>query len=263
MSDQEEYERILAETIRQMRQQDPTENGEMNPIEEQIISQLKQMLDPATRRQAMTMHSAGATVVPTHPFGELPIPRNSVELGGPFWEKWVIPYYMSIPFSVEESCKTKMLEIKPDIDAAVVNALLGDFNWRTRHVGAYFAAITRQYDVFPSIGNMLLQSEVALAGKTYAIVLASYKADFAIHYYLEYLRYYLRHPEYDFDQDVVGAGLFLLAEKSGTHSAELQEIEQLWGTFVKLRGYGQTENIREDIGRFEEALANLVDIRDS
>lgn len=263
MSDQEEFERVFVETVRLIREQYPAVEGKANPIAEQIIQQLQQLRDPGTRRQAMAMHSAGATVVPVHPFGELPTLRNSKELGKAFWEKWVIPYYMNIPFSVDESTKNRILEIKKDIDGTVVISLLGDFNWRTRSVGAYFAALTRQYEVFPIIGNMLLQSEVALAGKTYAIILASHKPELAIFYYLKYLRYYLLHPEYDFDQDIVGAGLFLLGEQSEKHRADLLEIEQMWGTFVASRPYGRMANIRGDIGRFKDALATLIALRDA
>ncbi len=89
----------------------------------------------------LELHVAGATVRHQNPFENLNVPRNLNELDKAFIEKWVIPFYMSSFYNLSEKDEEQFVEIYPEINSEVIAKLLGDFNWRTRIVGAYFAAL--------------------------------------------------------------------------------------------------------------------------
>jgi hypothetical protein len=205
-------------------------------IPEEMMAQLEamkaQMLDPQARQQMMSRHSAGATISPVHPFQDLGVLRNDEELSSAFVKKWVIPFYMQLP-SYARQIRDELLAIKPEIDHQTIAKLLGDFNWRTRTVGAYFAALGKQYDFFPTIGNMLLQSEVCYAGRTYAIALATYRPEVAVSFYEKYLKYYLTQPQYDLQQYDVHAALLSQAKTVALPTKMLAEIEELWIRYVE------------------------------
>lgn len=94
-----------------------------------------------------------------------------------------------------------MYSIKDSIDTRLVSKLLGDFNWRPRRVGAYFAAIASLNEHEENIGNLLLRSEVCYAGHNYCLALASFESLEAIDYLERYLTYYLEQPDLYFDQN--------------------------------------------------------------
>jgi hypothetical protein len=264
MTEQEQVERSLAETLKMLKEQYPDIQGKPNPMFEIIKQQLEStLLDPDKRHEMMARHHAGATVTPINPFGDLEILRNTHDLSRAFIEQWVVPYYSKIPFSISENTFQRLKSIKKSITKQAIEMLLGDFNWRTRSVGAYFAAITKQYDLFPIIGNMLLQSEVCIAGKTYAIALASYVPEFSIPIYLQYLKYYLTQPQYDFDQREVYAALLIQASGKPEYELELLEMQSLWKSFISQRHFNESMDMREEVERVESPLATLITVRDT
>ena len=72
---------------------------------------------------------------------------------------------------------------------------LGDFNWRTRSTGSYFASIKQAYHLEDIIGTHLLKSEVCYAGAEYAKTIASFNTSKSPNYLKKYLTYYLKKPE--------------------------------------------------------------------
>lgn len=106
------------------------------------------------------LHSAGATVRHVSPFDSLPIRKNDKDLSSDFVKKWAVPYYMEIGSYDNSNRIDQIKKIKPEITKDVCRNLLGDFNWRTRLVGSYFAAVKDYKELIDIIGIHLLKSEV-------------------------------------------------------------------------------------------------------
>lgn len=111
----------------------------------------------------------------------------------------------------------KMIQIKSKINDDVILQNLGDFDWRTRSTGAYFASITEAKKFTDVIGVHLLKSEVCYAGNQYAITLASFNTLESAEYLNKYLDYYLQHSELYFDQVGVMSALKFFDELNGTN----------------------------------------------
>ncbi len=94
-----------------------------------------------TEREEIMLHVAGATVRHRNPFEDLVIPRNEHELTEEFVDKWVIPFYTNSLANSEAKVIASFVDAAKKIDQTIVAQLLGDFNWRSRIVGAYFATI--------------------------------------------------------------------------------------------------------------------------
>jgi len=156
------------------------------------------------------LHSAGATVRHDSPFVDLPTHKNEIELSADFIKKWVAPYYMEIGAYDDIKWIDAIKEIKNGITMDICLSLLGDFNWRTRLVGAYFAAVKNYQKLIDIIGNHLLKSEVCCVGHIYALTLAFFKTDKSISFLNQYLDYYLTTPGLYFDQKSVMESLLYL-----------------------------------------------------
>jgi hypothetical protein len=149
--------------------------------------------------EQIRLHSAGATVRHKSTFADLPSYKNNAELPKDFIDTWVAPFYMKIGDS-DNVWANQLIETKNKISKEVVVKLLGDFNWRTRQTGAFFAAIKNFTDLDDIIGTHFLKSEVCYAGKVYAYTFASFNTDKGIDYLDRYLTYYLSKPDLWFDQ---------------------------------------------------------------
>lgn len=114
---------------------------------------------------ALALHVAGATVKHNTDFSNLKILENNESLSQDFINKYVISLYMKRIDNVE--FREYFLTIKDSVDNEVVAKLLGDFNWRTRSVGADFAAIYNMNEYEDNIGKLLLRSDVCYAGRNY------------------------------------------------------------------------------------------------
>src|SRR4051812_1169568 len=132
------------------------------------------------------LHSAGATVKHLSPFDSLPTHKNEKDLSPEFIKKWVVPYYMEIGSYNNSNRVVQIQEIKPEITKDICLNLLGDFNWRTRLVGAYFAAVKGYKELIDIIGTHLLKSEVCCVGHIYALVLAFFDGEDSMQYLNRY-----------------------------------------------------------------------------
>ena len=180
------------------------------------------------------------------------------------------PYYGEIgrgdyPF-VNREAIPRLQEAKERITKDTIKMLLGDFNWRSRSVGAFFAALTKQYDLFPVIGNMLLQSEVCIAGDMYTVVLATHSAELSMPVYVAYLRYYLTQPQYVFQQGSVYAALLSQARGNRDYADIMAEIADLWSEYVSaspVHDHYKSVDLQETARQFDSEVAVLVRLRDS
>ena len=182
----------------------------------------------------MKLHSAGATVRHSSVFSHLKTHQNNFELTQEFINTWVIPLYMKIRNIHDNSWVDYLTLHKKEITEEITLTLLGDFNWRTRTVGAYLSALKNYENQIGIIGTHLLKSEVCYAGDLYAMVLAYYNTPEAIEYLNTYLDYYLQKPELYFDQESVLEAIAYLDTVNNTDN--LSKHLQQWNTMIEKRG---------------------------
>lgn len=178
----------------------------------------------------MELHSAGATIRHQSIFKDLTTFENAEELTEEFRERWVIPFYFNLDRN-DKDWVIKMISLKEEISDEVILMNLGDFDWRTRSTGAFFAAIKDKRELTEIIGNHLLKSEVCFAGRQYAITLASFNSEQSVGYLNEYLNYYLLQQDLEFDQIPVARAIKYLDEVNGTshfqdHKTNLQSFQK-------------------------------------
>ena len=189
------------------------------------------------------LHSAGATVRHISPFDNLPTYKNDKNLSSDFIKKWVVPYYMEIASYDSSKWVDQIKEIKAEITKDVCLNLLGDFNWRTRLVGFYFAAVKDYKELIDIIGTHLLKSEVCCVGHIYAVTLSFFNDENCIGYLNKYLDYYLTKPSLYFDQKFVMEALLYLDKQNRTEYFEkhLSSWKKLYEERNKLEEYQRQE----------------------
>ena len=188
--------------------------------------------------EQIRLHSAGAIIRHKTSFDNLVPYKNDFELSQEFIDTWVVPFYMNIG-DTDAEWKDKILCIKDKITKEIVAKLLGDFNWRTRQTGAFFAAVKNYIEFIDIIGIHLLKSEVTYAGQVYAYVLAYFNTEKSISYLRDYLTYYLEKPELWFDQREVMEALKYSDEKNNTNL--LSSYSNLWLKFIENKPYWEKE----------------------
>jgi hypothetical protein len=190
-----------------------------------------------------------------NPFAELIPYESETILGKPFIDKWVVPYYMELSRHDEEWFK-QMEKIVPEITEEVILNNLGNSNWRNRAVGAYFVALKNRQEFIDIIGIHLIKSELTYAGRTYALVLASFNNDRGNEYLDIYLDYYLKQHNLYYDQAAVIAAIKYLDEVNGTNI--LNRHLAHWKEFVK-----DKQNWKEEINidYFKQSIAVIGRIR--
>lgn len=184
------------------------------------------------------LHSTGATVRHKSPFADLEVFRNDDELNKEFVDKWVVPYYMTIPLSSDSTEIDFLAKSACDIDLLTTKQLLGYFDWRPKITGAYFSAINDNTDFEDLIGVHLLKSEVCYAGAGYSLALASFATDKSKDYLIRYLEYYLDKKDLYFDQ----AEAFCALEYIDPQSA--RRLDSKWAEFVADKPYWNLEKTR-------------------
>ena len=167
----------------------------------------------------IALHSTGATVRHKNPFEHLTSYVNSVEISQKFREEWVIPFYFELN-NYSDEWINKTIELKSKISEEIILQNLGDFDWRTRSTGSYFAAIKNFTYLENIIGTHLLKSEVCYAGSEYALTLASFNTEKSVDFFDQYLEYYLKQPQLYFDQHSVITALKYLDETNNTNYTE-------------------------------------------
>ena len=212
----------------------------------------KKLISRQNEETEIELHVAGATVRHENPFESLSVPRNSDDLEEDFIEKWVVPFYMTGFADLSEEIEERFVDIYPQINFEIVAKLLGDFNWRTRIVGAYFVALKGFIEFEETIGNLFLKSEVCYAGSGYCLALANLGTEKSKDFLKRYLDYYLLQKDLWFDQSDVLSALFWLDEK------EVDKYELLWKDFVSNKPYWDLEKSK---GNFAESMRNLERIK--
>jgi hypothetical protein len=179
--------------------------------------------------EQIKLHTAGAIVRHKSSFTDLPSFKNDFELSEEFIKTWAVPFYMLVGNTGDELIET-FGEVKGKITKEIAVTLLGDFNWRTRQTGAFFAAIKNYTDLTDIIGIHLLKSEVCYAGSIYACVLAAFNTPECVEYLNRYLEYYLTKPELWFDQQRVMEAVAYLNKINGTD--DLERHFNNWTKFI-------------------------------
>jgi hypothetical protein len=158
----------------------------------------------------VALHVAGATSRSHTPFEQLVAYRNPKEPSDEFIDKWVLEFYRISLATLDDQTFVAFVQATKEVTPEVVKQLLGDFDWRPRITGAYFAAIKGYEEFTDIIGVHLLQSEVCYAGAGYALAFAMFQSERAQDYLQAYLDYYLTQPDLWYDQADVLATLQLL-----------------------------------------------------
>ncbi len=205
------------------------------------------------RQNEINLHSAGATVRHRSDFDHLKSHKNDFELSKEFIDQWVLPFYMEMQHT-SGSWIEDLKQLKNEITEEVTLALLGDFNWRTRTVGAYLSAIKNYENQIDIIGVHLLKSEVCYAGDLYALVFAFYNNQKTIDYLNQYLDYYLQKPQLYFDQERVMETLVYLDGINGTnnfskHLNQWEKMLQDRHEISKIRNRQTAEIIKQQEGK--------------
>jgi len=202
------------------------------------------------------LHTAGATVSHRSPFEDLPSLESETELTKEFIDRWVIPYYMKLS-GTEKEWIDHLAVIKHEITDEIIQQNLGDFNWRTRQTGAFFAAITNKPQYIDVIGTHLLKSEVCYAGAIYCKVLAFFNTEKCVDYLNRYLGYYLTQPDLWYDQQYAMEAILYLDKINGTNHFDLHRKN--WKTFIENKPYWK-EEIKTD--QLDEQLAVIKAIQE-
>lgn len=202
-------------------------------------------------------HSAGATVRHSSPFDTLESYSNKEEISKSFIDNWVAPFYFNLNKTDIEWIHF-MSTTLPNITDEIVLTNLGDFNWRTRQTGAYFAALTNNTDCIDIIGAHLLKSEVCYSGFQYAKVLAYFNVPESIEYFTKYLNHYLKHPELHFDQGSVFIALNYLDRINETNLVD--QYREDWVKFKQSQENATFQQMKKlvDLGYIEESALDKI-----
>lgn len=210
------------------------------------------------------LHSAGATVRHKTNFDNLKSHINNFELNQEFINKWVNPFYMAIGNYNDNNWVESIKQIREEVTPEITLTLLGDFNWRTRLVGAYFSAIKGYKEQIEIIGTHFLKSEVCCVGHIYALVFAFYNNEKSIKYLTEYLDYYLHKPELHFDQESTLEALSYIDTTNGTNyckkfSQSWKKLQQDRKELSKLRSIEVSKILEQQEGKeiAENYLKNM------
>lgn len=206
-------------------------------------------------------HSAGAIVTHRGKFESLLAYSNEVDITQDFRDNWVIPFYMDLSRRDDDWIQ-KIGQIKSEITDDIILQNLGDFNWRTRSTGSFFATIKNKKEYIEIIGTHLLKSEVCYAGNEYSIALCYFNTKESIQFLNEYLDYYLLHPELYFDQGAVISSIKYLDQinNTGHLSIHLKNWETMLFERKKIEAR-QHEALLNSLEIPEEVKTKLAEIK--
>jgi Family of unknown function (DUF6000) len=204
------------------------------------------------KSEEIALHISGATVRHRNPFEDLEVSRNAEELPQEFIEKWIIPFYMNNLSDPNETIIKLFADASTEINSELVTKLLGDFNWRSRITGAFFAAINNYKEMEDTIGRHLLKSEVCYAGSGYCLSLATFATEKSKEYLKSYLNYYLDRKDLWFDQAEAYCALEYLDKNSSN------KFYEKWKSFVSDKPYWSLEKSRK---HFDDCMLTLERIR--
>jgi hypothetical protein len=205
--------------------------------------------------ESLKKHVAGQTVRHASPFDNLLSYKNTDELSQDFINEWIAPYYGKLHRHDKETTD-KFVAVKQKITDDVILKALGDFNWRTRQTGAYFAGITDKQEFIEIIGTHLLKSEVTFACKIYLVVLAYFNNQKCIDYIETYLNYYLNQPDLFFDQREAMEAISYLDRINKTNLSS--KYNDTWLKFLENKPYWDKAI---DIDHFEIQVQTIDKIK--
>lgn len=211
----------------------------------------KEMEDPQKQAE---LHSAGAIERHVSPFENLKSHKNDSPLAPEFITEWVVPYYMTIGH-YDKSWTPALQNIKPRITKEVCFGLLGDFNWRSRLEGSYFAGVKGYTDMIDNIGIHLLKSEVCCVGHIYALTLSFFNTPESTRFLDTYLSYYLAKPDLYFDQRYVMSAFLYLDRINGSQNAE-KHVQ----SFLQLMRFWKRPEVIPTTDYFDEQISMLKDL---
>ncbi|WP_378172579.1 DUF6000 family protein [Aquimarina sp. SS2-1] len=212
-------------------------------------------MDEKTKKQ-IEIHSSGATVRHKSPFAELEHHKSELKVDKEFAAKWVVPFYM---WGINDTEKflSDYSKIRPELNLDIVKQLLGDFNWRTRITGAYFASIENYVELEEIIGVHLLKSQVCYAGGGYCLAMATFNTDKSYQYIKKYLDYYLTRKDLTFEQQEAMATLNWLDNANGT-----REMENYLPKYKNWVNEKYSQSIESSIERFNNQMNAINEIRE-
>ena len=205
-------------------------------------------------QELLSLHVAGATVRHKGRFSDLKVIENTEPLSNEIIAKYVAPFYLGRKDTDE--FRENYLEISDSINVELVSRLLGDFNWRPRSVGAYFAALGSMNELEENIGKLLLRSDVCYAGHDYCLALASFSSPEAINYLNQYLEYYLEQHDLWFDQDSAMGALSFIG--SNISKDLVAPHITAWEAFVANK---QNWNLASSVEGFTQQMESLNEFK--
>jgi hypothetical protein len=222
---------------------------------------LAKSLDGAVRPlNEIELHVAGATVRHSSPFSLLEVPVSAVPMGDNFMRKWVQPFHLNLLnlYEVESKVVAEMSPLVSEVNKELVLALLAEFNWRPRLVGAYLIAVKRLSGLEDTIGRLLLRSDVCYAAQGYCLALAELNTSAGVEYLRKYLDYYLGQENLWFDQGDAMAALHHLDEVNQTNL--LAVYREKWHGFVANKPYW---DMQRNIKHFQERVSFVKAVREA
>jgi hypothetical protein len=204
--------------------------------------------------EEIELHVSGATVRHRNPFENIAVPRNEEALSQEFMDKWVTPFYMTDLSNPGNSTIKAFADISKEVSIDIVSQLLGDFNWRTRITGSYFAAVKNYMELEDIIGRHLLKSEVSYAGLGYCLALDTFATDNSKSYLKKYLDYYLDRKDLYFDQ----AQAYCAFEYLDKNAAN--QLKHKWDLFTSDKPNWNLDSSRK---HFLDCMLTLSKIRQS
>lgn len=206
--------------------------------------------------EQIRLHSLGAIVRHKSTFENLVSFKNEGELTDEFIKTWVVPFYMNLEETNQEWFES-LLIAKEKITKEVVIKLLGDFNWRTRQTGAFFAIIKNYTDLIDIIGIHFLKSEVCYAGRIYAYMFAYLNSEKSSEYLEDYLTYYLSRNELWFDQREAMEALTYIDKIN--ESDLVTKHKENWLKFIENKPYWEKEIKTEYLENYIEFISKVKD----
>jgi len=212
----------------------------------------KKLFTAKTREDEIELAFAGAMVIHRNPFEQIEAFRNSDELTREFANKWINPYYLSLHAYSKPEDIPSFVNAAENIDIEGVKQLLGYFDWRSKLMGSYFAALKNFQQLEDIIGTHLLKSEVCYAGTGYCIALAVFGTEKSKEYLKEYLSYYLTRKDLWFDQADAFCALEYLDKDESEHFLET------WYEFIANKSNWNLESSRK---QFQFRIQSILDIQ--
>jgi len=205
-----------------------------------------------TKDEENELTFAGAMVIHRNPFEALQAFRNDDKLTSEFADKWISPYYLHLHAYSKPEDTGMFINAATNLNNEETKKLLGYFDWRSKLVGAYFAACNNYQELEDIIGVHLLKSEVCYAGTGYCVALAVFGTDRSKEYLKKYLEYYLGRKDLWFDQADALCALEYLDR------SEANVFYERWNDFVSDKENWDLEHSRK---QFQSRIQSILDIR--